>query len=150
MLVTENNSRLPQTVLVVDDEVMILRYVRTLLEADGYKVITADSGTEALAQLRSGLRPDAVLLDVNMPGMDGLETLRELLRLYPGSRVIMCSCEADPRKALNAFVLGAQDFLTKPFRHLYLSAALERCLNTNDGTRSAPWDMVRDLWEAAT
>jgi FixJ family two-component response regulator len=54
----------------------------------------------------------------------------------------------DARKALEAFVNGAQEFLTKPFRHLYLSATLERCLTTPRNARQAvPWHVVQDMWE---
>jgi CheY-like chemotaxis protein len=138
------------TVLVVDDDESMLEYVRTMLELDGYKIETAKGGMAALDKLRSGLTPDLVLLDVQMPGMDGLETLRQLLRFRSELKVIMCSCVADPRKALAAFLLGAQDYLTKPFRHLYLSAALERCLHAGPGKGAVPWSVVNDMWEVAT
>jgi CheY-like chemotaxis protein len=137
-------------VLVVDDDESMLEYLRTMLELDAYKVETAHSGLAALDKLRSGLLPDAVLLDVQMPGMDGLETLRQLLRVRSGLKVIMCSCVADPRKALAAFLLGAQDYITKPFRHLSLSAALERCMAGRPGKAPVPWNVVRDMWEVAT
>jgi DNA-binding NtrC family response regulator len=68
------------------------------------------------------------LLDVEMPGMDGLKTLRQLRRLRPDLKVIMCSGVEDPRTARRASQLGAQAFITKPVQHLYLSAAIERCL----------------------
>jgi CheY-like chemotaxis protein len=138
------------TVLVVDDDPSMLEYVRTMLELDGYRVETAVGGMAALDKLRCGAAPDLVLLDMQMPGMDGLETLRQLLRFRSGLKVIMCSGVSDPRKALAAFLLGAQDYLTKPFRHLYLSAALERCLHAPAGRGSVPWNVVRDMWEVAT
>ncbi len=138
------------TVLVVDDDPCMLHYVRALLESDSYKVETAGSGNEALDHLRAGVSPDVVLLDVNMPEMDGLQTLRQLLQFRPGLKVIMCSGIADPRKALAAFLMGAQDFLTKPFRHLYLSAALERCVHSRRDNKSVPWQVVREMWEVST
>lgn len=136
------------TILVVDDDPVMLRYVRTLLELDSYRVETAASGLQALHLVNSGLFPDLVLLDVNMPGMDGLETLRSLLQIRPGLKVIMCSAVPDARKALEAFVNGAQEFLTKPFRHLYLSATLDRCLTASGSARPAvPWHVVQEMWE---
>lgn len=135
------------TVLVVDDDESMLEYVRTMLELDAYKVETARGGHAALEKLRAGLAPDLVLLDVQMPGMDGLETLRQLLKMRSGLKVIMCSCANDPRKALSALLLGARDYLTKPFRHLYLSAALERCLHAAV-KEPVPWNVVRDICEA--
>jgi CheY-like chemotaxis protein len=138
------------TVLIVDDDPIILRYIQTLLELDCYRVHTAASGLEAVQLVAAGLIPDVVLLDVNMPGLDGLETLRQLLHIRPTLKVIMCSGAPDPRKALQAFVNGAQDFLTKPFRHLYLSATLERCLAARgSGRQAVPWHVVQEMWEMA-
>jgi CheY-like chemotaxis protein len=135
------------TVLVVDDDPAMLQYLRTLLEVDAYRVETAAGGAEAVRLLGTGLIPDIVLLDVNMPGMDGLQTLRQLLQIRPALKVIMCSGAPDPRKALEAFVSGAQEFLTKPFRHLYLSAALERCLGNHSDHHAVPWNVVQEMWE---
>ena len=138
------------TVLIVDDDPAMLCYIRTLLELDSYRVHTAASGLEAVQLVASGLVPDVVLLDVNMPGLDGLETLRQLLHIRSTLKVIMCSGAPDPRKALAAFVNGAQEFLTKPFRHLYLSATLERCLATrSSGRQAVPWHVVQEMWEMA-
>ena len=70
-------------ILLVDDEPGMLRYIRTLLEVDDYKVETASTGEEALQRVQKGLRPDLVLLDVLMPGIDGLETLEQLRQISP-------------------------------------------------------------------
>lgn len=138
------------TVLIVDDDPAILRYMHALLQLDGYRVEVAASGLAAVQRISAGLAPDLVLLDVNMPEMDGLETLRRLLQLQPGLKVIMCSGVPDPRKALEAFISGAQEFLTKPCRHLYLSATLERCLATGgSGRQAVPWHVVQQMWEMA-
>ena len=142
------SSTPPVTILIVDDDPAMLHYIRILLELDSYRVEAASSGLQALQLVGAGLTPDLVLLDVNMPGMDGLETLRSLLQIRPSLKVIMCSAVPDARKALEAFVNGAQEFLTKPFRHLYLSATLERCLATPRNARQAvPWHVVQEMWE---
>ena len=65
-------------ILLVDDEPGMLRYIRTLLEVDDYKVETASTGEEALQRVEKGLEPELVLLDVLMPGIDGLQTLEQL------------------------------------------------------------------------
>jgi CheY-like chemotaxis protein len=117
------------TVLVVDDSVEMRRYLRVLLELDSYRVETASSGPEALQSLRHECVPQVVLLDLQMPGMDGLETLRRLREFHPQPKVIMCSAEDDPSKIAQATSLGARAYLVKPIQHLYLSAAIERCLN---------------------
>jgi CheY-like chemotaxis protein len=117
------------TILVVDDSPEMQRYLRALLEVDSYRVETASNGHEALRSIRYGPTPQAVLLDMQMPGMDGLETLRRLQEFHPRPKVIMCSAVDDPLQVAAAASLGAHAYLLKPIRHLYLSAAIERCLN---------------------
>jgi len=124
------------TVLVVDDSFEIQRYLRALLELDSYRVVTASSGYEALQRLRHGYTPDVVLLDMQMPRMDGLETLRRLQVFLPKPRVIMCSGVDDPNKIHEALSLGAHSYLLKPVRHLYLSAAVDRCLHEAPAKRT--------------
>src|SRR5271168_4309417 len=115
-------------ILLVDDEPGMLRYIKTLLEVDDYKVDTATTGEEALALVEKGLQPDLVLLDVLMPGIDGLETLEQLRRVRPGVKVVMLSCVSDTRKVVQAMRLGAQDYLTKPFQKAELDRVIDLCL----------------------
>src|SRR5579863_10264444 len=115
-------------ILLVDDEPGMLRYIRTLLEVDDYKVETATTGEEALQRVEKGLQPDLVLLDVLMPGIDGLETLEKLRQKRPGVKVVMLSCVNDTRKVVQAIRLGAQDYLTKPFQKAELDRVLDLCL----------------------
>src|SRR5437660_1175297 len=96
-------------ILLVDDEPGMLRYIRTLLEVDDYKVETASTGEEALQRVEKGLEPDMVLLDVLMPGIDGLQTLEQLRQMRPGVKVVMLSCVSDTRKVVQAMRLGVQD-----------------------------------------
>jgi two-component system response regulator AtoC len=118
-------------ILLVDDEPGMLRYIRTLLEVDEYKVETASTGEEALQRVEKGLEPDMVLLDVLMPGIDGLETLEQLRQMRPGVKVVMLSCVSDTRKVVQAMRLGAQDYLTKPFQKAELDAVIDQCLGKN-------------------
>jgi len=118
-------------ILLIDDEPGMLRYIRTLLEVDDYKVETAATGEEALSRVQKGLHPDLVLLDLLMPGIDGLQTLEQLRQLQPGLKVVMLSCVSDTRKVVQAIRLGAQDYLTKPFQKAELDAVIDQCLGTN-------------------
>jgi len=118
----------PANILVVDDEPGMLRYLQTLLEADSYRVATASGGEEALRQAQQEPHPDLVLLDLLMPGLDGLQTLEQLSRVRPGMPVVMLSCVSDTRKVAQAIRLGAQDYLTKPFQKATLDAVLSHCL----------------------
>jgi CheY-like chemotaxis protein len=115
-------------ILIVDDSPEIQRYLRALLELDSYRVETASSGYEAVYRLRHATAPDLVLLDFQMPGMDGFETLRHMKELWPNLKVIMCSGVDDPVRIREALSLGARGYLVQ---HLYLSAAVERCLADN-------------------
>ena len=130
------------TILVVDDSPEMLRYLRLLLELDSYLVETASNGAEALLRIREGCSPAVILLDLQMPGMDGLRTLRRLLKLYPHLNVVMCSGVDDPAKIRRATLLGAKAYLTKPIQHLYLSAAIERCLDSTRQEYTNPYSSL--------
>ena len=118
-------------ILLVDDEPGMLRYIRTLLEVDNHKVETASTGEEAVALVQKGLQPDLVLLDLLMPGIDGLQTLEQLRKIHSSIKVVMLSCVSDTRKVVQAIRLGAQDYLTKPFQKVELDAVIDQCLGTN-------------------
>lgn len=104
------------------------RYLRRLLELESYQVEIAGNGYAALELIQNGLEPDVVLLDVQMPLMDGIETLQQLRTLRPEVKVIMCSGTTDAATMHCATALGAEAYLIKPVQHLYLSAAVESCL----------------------
>jgi len=118
-------------ILLVDDEPGMLRYIKTLLEVDDHHVETAATGEEGLEKVQKGLSPDLVLLDLLMPGIDGLETLESLRKLQPGAKVVMLSCVNDTKKVVQAIRLGATDYITKPFQKAELDAVIDQCLGTN-------------------
>jgi two-component system response regulator AtoC len=118
-------------ILLVDDEPGMLRYIRTLLEVDDYKVETASTGEEAVERVRKGLRPDLILLDLVMPGIDGLQTLEQIRQIQAAAKVVMLSCVTDTRKVVQAIRLGAHDYITKPFQKAELDAVIDQCLGTN-------------------
>lgn len=118
-------------ILLVDDEPGMLRYIKTLLEVDDHHVETATTGEEALERVQKGLAPDLVLLDLLMPGIDGLETLENIRKLQPGAKVVMLSCVNDTKKVVQAIRLGATDYITKPFQKAELDAVIDQCLGTN-------------------
>ena len=103
----------PRRVLVVDDEPRMIHFIRLNLEHDGYEVIEATSGTEALENLRDRM-PDLILLDVMMPEMDGFETL-QLLREISTVPVIMLTAKGEEEDRVRGLELGADDYITKPF-----------------------------------
>ncbi|HSJ50631.1 MAG TPA: response regulator transcription factor [Actinomycetota bacterium] len=102
-----------QTVLVVDDEEAIAEAVRARLESEGYHVLVAPDGPQAL-DVASGERPDLVVLDLMLPGMDGLEVCRELQR-ERWVPVLMLTARTEEADKVAGFAVGADDYLTKPF-----------------------------------
>lgn len=100
-------------ILVVDDELSILKYLRANLEAEGYEVLSAMDGAQALQTLEAEL-PDLVVLDIMMPEMDGLEVCRRL-REWSQLPVIMLSALGDESDKVQCLDLGADDYITKPF-----------------------------------
>ena len=103
-------------ILAVDDEPSILRLVTATLEAKGHEVLTADNGIEALAAARTR-KPDLILLDIMMPGMDGNE-VRKRLQADAATKdipIIHLSAVGDYQQQLEAFDEGTADYITKPF-----------------------------------
>ena len=115
-------------ILVVDDEPGMRRYLQTVLELDSYRVSTAADGEEALTKLQRD-QPDVVLLDMVMPGPDGLETLRRIRESRPTTKVVMLSCVRDTRKVAMAMRLGAHDYLSKPVQKEEMDDVLRFCLD---------------------
>src|SRR6478672_5410614 len=119
-------------ILLVDDEPSVLRYTKTLLEIDNYRVETASSGEEALQRMEQGPAPNLILLDLILPGIDGLQTLESCKKIRPEQKVLMMSCLNDTSKVVQAIKLGASDYLTKPFQPPQLQGAIRRALESNN------------------
>ena len=103
-------------VLVVDDAAFMRKMVTDALTKGGHEVVgEAGNGVEALVQYRD-LKPDLTTLDITMPEKDGLATLKELIELDPGAKVVMCSALGQESKVLESIKLGAKDFVVKPFK----------------------------------
>ena len=111
-----------KTIMIVDDEPSIRTSLEGVLGDEGYKVLSASDGHEAF-KIMEGEMPDLVLLDIWMPGIDGIETLERIRDLYPALQVIMISGHGTIETAVNATKLGAFDFIEKPL-------SLERTLVT--------------------
>jgi two-component system response regulator AtoC len=115
-------------ILVVDDAEGIRTYLANLLELEGYDVDTAEDGRRALALLEGGANPDVVILDVMMPGMDGLETLSRIREFEEDIPVVMLSVVGTASTIVEAMRLGAVDYLNKPFEEEELELTLEKVL----------------------
>jgi len=115
-----------RVVLVVDDDAAIRRVVRTVLEADGFEVVEAADGPAALLLLDAimGKGPDVVVLDIMMPGIDGIEVCRRID--HDKIKVIMLSARDDAEARDQAAQAGADAYLTKPFSAIELLDAVEK------------------------
>ncbi len=113
----------PGKVLVVDDEPEVRQVLLEFLSSRGYDVSVASGGAEAVALVES-TRPDLVLLDVAMPGMDGVETLKRIVAIEPDLAVIMVTANADIGVTSKLLALGAVDYVPKPFDLDYLDQAV--------------------------
>lgn len=120
-----------ELILVVDDEPKIVKLARDYLARGGFQVLTAADGTTALAQARHQ-RPDLVVLDLNLPGMDGLDVCRALRR-ESDVPIIMLTARMDEADRLIGLELGADDYITKPFSPRELVARVRAVLRRARG-----------------
>ena len=110
-------------ILCVDDDQMALELMNAQLAPRGYEGFTAPDGVAAL-HLMKEIRPDFALLDIMMQGMDGIETLAEILKIDPKVGVIMVTAVTDEKTARKAVKLGAFDYIVKPINFDYLEAGI--------------------------
>jgi CheY-like chemotaxis protein len=128
---------MPKRILIIDDEENRLRVTRLALEAAGYEVGEAGDGGLGLEAFGDGAAWDAVLLDQRMPGMDGLETLRQIKQRRPDVRVIMSTAYASIELAVDAMKLGAADFVRKPMTPETLRNAVAAALSKQPSVGAA-------------
>ncbi len=123
-------------ILIVDDELSIIKFLRANLEAKGYKVLTAVDGTEALQTFEAEL-PDLVILDIMMPKIDGFEVCRRL-REWSQIPIIMLSARGDESDKVKCLDLGADDYITKPFGASELIARVRAVMRRTEAAASVP------------
>jgi two-component system response regulator AtoC len=140
-----------EKILIVDDEPSIRKYLQTLLEVEGFDVHSVSSGKDALEYVGGGEHPDFVVLDVLMPELDGIETLRRMMQLDRSLNVIMLSCSNEVNTVVEAIRLGAVDYLTKPFEKPELDAAFlkvrqkQQLRSENEALREYCEQLTEDL-----
>jgi DNA-binding response OmpR family regulator len=127
-----------QTVLVVDDEEAIADAVRNRLEAEGYHVVVAYDGPQAIV-MNAEHRPDLVVLDLMLPGMDGLEVCKEIQKLR-WTPVLMLTAKTEEADKVAGFAVGADDYLTKPFSLRELAARVRAILRRMERIRAGQND----------
>jgi len=129
-------------ILVVDDESSIRQALRMTLGTIGFDVAEASTGEQALALIR-GAHYDAVLLDMNMPGMGGMTACREIRRLSPGLPILMLTIRDSQDDKVEALESGADDYVTKPFHMRELTARVRAAIRRSHTTGDPPEDILR-------
>lgn len=125
-----------QTILVVDDEPQIVKVLRGYLEQAGFRVVTANDGQLALAQYKHE-KPDLVLLDLHLPGMDGLDVARRL-RASSNVPIIMVTARLEETDRLIGLELGADDYVAKPFSPREVVARVRAVLRRAEAPSTTP------------
>src|SRR6202030_118458 len=131
------------SILVADDEPQIRRVLRSTLSSHGYVIIEAKTGEEAVEAVRKE-KPDLVLLDVNMPGMGGIETCREIRR-SSDAPIIMLTVRNAERDKVQALDAGADDYVVKPFGIEELLARIRAALRRNSPGDKLPPFVSKDI-----
>lgn len=114
-------------ILIVDDEQGILDFFKKALGKEGYEVITALNGSLAIKLVKEE-RPNLIILDIKMPGIDGIETLRYIKKMDKKAIVLMLTAYGTLDSAKDALKLGAQDYITKPFKLDYIKEVVRESL----------------------
>ncbi len=128
-------------ILVVDDESRMRRFMRMNLDLEGYRVIEAENGLQAIDRVREDL-PDLVLLDVMMPELDGFEALR-LIRETSNVPIIMLTVKGDEEDRVHGLELGADDYVTKPFSPRELSSRIKAVLRRTEMPAPAEQSIIK-------
>lgn len=123
-------------VLVIDDEQELLALIKELLEAEGYRVFCAASGAEGI-NLNAQEDPDLIILDLRLPGLDGIETLRQIRQADATVRVIILTGYRTPDSMINAAALRVSGYLSKPFEREDLLRAV--------GEQIRPWPPAAEI-----
>lgn len=116
-------------VLIVDDAAFMRMMIKDILSKNGYEIVgEAADGVQAL-QLYKDTQPDLVTMDITMPEMDGISALKEIKKLNPQAKVIMCSAMGQQAMVIDAIQAGAKDFIVKPFQADRVLEAISKALS---------------------
>jgi two-component system chemotaxis response regulator CheY len=115
-------------ILVVDDAAFMRMMIRDILTKNGYDVVgEANDGLQAIEKFKE-VKPDLITMDITMPEMDGIHALKEIKKIDPNARVIMCSAMGQQAMVIDAIQAGAKDFIVKPFQPDRVIEAIKKTL----------------------
>ena len=116
------------TVLVCDDAIFMRRMISDILTQAGYEVVgEAETGAQAVERYKQ-LKPELVTMDIVMPDMGGIDAVREIMKLDPAAKILMCSAMGQQALVIEAIQAGAKDFVVKPFQPSRVLEAVQRVL----------------------
>jgi two-component system chemotaxis response regulator CheY len=115
-------------ILVVDDAAFMRMMIRDILTKNGYEVCgEANDGSQAIEKFKE-VKPDLITMDITMPEMDGITALKEIKKLDPNAKVVMCSAMGQQAMVIDAIQAGAKDFIVKPFQPDRVIEAIKKTL----------------------
>ncbi|MBP1961099.1 response regulator [Paenibacillus oryzisoli] len=115
-------------ILIVDDAAFMRMMIRDILTKNGYEVCgEANDGAQAIEKYKE-LKPDLITMDITMPEMDGIQALKEIKKIEPNAKVIMCSAMGQQAMVIDAIQAGAKDFIVKPFQADRVIEAIKKTL----------------------
>lgn len=115
-------------ILIVDDAAFMRMMIRDILTKNGYEVVAeANDGLQAIEKYKE-VKPDLVTMDITMPEMDGIQSLKEIRKIDPNAKVIMCSAMGQQAMVIDAIQAGAKDFIVKPFQADRVIEAIKKTL----------------------
>src|SRR5437762_10343492 len=127
-LAAKTKAMSKRSILVVDDDKITRDYLAAFLTSSGFVAECLESGDEAIERLASGYSPSMILLDIMLPGKDGIEVLANVKTIYPSIPIIILSGIGQIKTVVEAMKMGATDYLTKPFEEEALELAIENAI----------------------
>ncbi|WP_226034937.1 response regulator [Aquibacillus saliphilus] len=116
-------------ILIVDDAAFMRMMIKDILTKNGYEVVgEAQDGAQAVEKYKE-LSPDLVTMDITMPEMDGITALKEIKKMTPDAKIIMCSAMGQQAMVIDAIQAGAKDFIVKPFQSERVIEAIQKALD---------------------
>src|SRR5690606_33476647 len=120
---------MPARVLITDDAAFMRTTLRNVLQKEGFEVVgEAANGREAV-ELYQKLRPDIVTMDITMPEMNGIDAIKEIMKIDPSAKIVVCSAMGQKPMVIEALTAGAKDFLVKPFEPARVVEALKKAVS---------------------
>ncbi|MBP2077668.1 MULTISPECIES: response regulator [Oceanobacillus] len=118
-----------ERILIVDDAAFMRMMIKDILTKNGYEIVgEAQDGAQAVEKYKE-LTPDLVTMDITMPEMDGITALKEIKKVNPDAKIIMCSAMGQQAMVIDAIQAGAKDFIVKPFQADRVIEAIQKALN---------------------